>query len=162
MSEGMTQGMGMRPAALALAARGWRVFPVHVTVDGACSCRKAECRDTGKHPRISAWQKQATSDSNQIERWWQRWPDANIGVATGGGLTVVDLDNAEQLASFLVVAKTLPATLVARTGRGLHLYFSGDIGSSRKVDDILLRGAEGYVIAPPSLHASGNRYACLV
>jgi hypothetical protein len=26
------------------------------------------------------------------EDWWRRWPNANIGVATGAGLFVIDVD----------------------------------------------------------------------
>lgn len=147
--------------ALQYAGRGWRVFPCHTTVLGSCSCGKTCGKDAGKHPRIKAWQKHATTDSKQITAWWTRWPDANIGIATGGGLVVVDLDGAAEAATLKGVVERygpLPAAATVRTGRGAHLYFLGDIGGSRKAGGILIRGDGGYVIAPPSLHASGQCY----
>lgn len=160
----------MLDAALQLAGRGWRVFPCHSprfdeTV--TCSCARPDCEQIGKHPRIKAWQKHATTDRAQIEQWWRRWPDANVGVATGGGIVVVDLDGATEARAFREMAEQhggLPATLTARTGRGAHLYLGGDWPTTRKLDTgrgakVLVRGSGGYVLAPPSRHASGATYA---
>lgn len=152
-------------AALSYAARGWRVFPVHTPcmADGAsvCSCGRPNCTDTGKHPRIRAWQKTATLDRGQVEAWWEKWPDANIGIACGSGLIVLDLDGPDEIKKFAGIAapyRGLPETLTCLTGRGVHLYLTGHLPNSRKVDGLLVRGDGGYVIAPPSLHASGRRY----
>ena len=42
----------MGHAALGLASRGFRVFPVWELVDGVCACyRGAKCDRPGKHPR---------------------------------------------------------------------------------------------------------------
>ena len=48
----------------------------------------------GKHPRIGDYREKATTDIGQIEKWWNDWPDANIGIATGGDsrLFVIDED----------------------------------------------------------------------
>ncbi len=148
--------------ALQLASRGWRVFPCHTTVSGSCSCGRDCGKDAGKHPRIKAWQTHATADPAQIERWWKKWPQANIGLATGSGLIVLDLDGAAEAGRFASIAKPhggLPPTLVAQTGRGFHIYLAGNYPTTRKVDGLLVRGTGGYVIAPNSLHASGKRYA---
>lgn len=148
-------------AALQLAGRGWRVFPCHTPVAGGCSCGKTTCTDTGKHPRIKAWQVNAATDPDKIIAWWNKWPNANIGLATGGGLVVLDIDGREQyeiLQGVIARYGPLPPCPVVKTGRGLHLYMSGTIGSSRKVDGLLIRGDGGYVIAPPSLHANGQHY----
>lgn len=147
--------------ALQYAGRSWRVFPVHAPAADGCSCGRSSCKDRGKHPRIKAWQNNATTDAEQITRWWTRWPDANIGIATGGGLVVLDIDGPQEMALLrAAVARygPLPPAPAVRTGRGLHLYFRGDIGGSRKIGGLLFRGAGGFVIAPPSLHANGNRY----
>lgn len=152
-------------AALQYAARGWRVFPLHTTVTGACSCGRDCGRDAGKHPRTPNGVKDATIDRATIERWWQRWPDANIGLATGSGLVVLDLDLAEEIGKFQAIAAQhggLPPTLTGKTGRGLHIYLAGDLPGSRKVDGLLVRGEGGYVVAPPSLHASGQYYQWVV
>ncbi len=147
--------------ALQYAGRGWRVFPVHTATGGACSCSKPCGIQAGKHPRIKAWQNAATVEPAQIIKWWRRWPDANIGIATGGRLVVVDLDGAaeiEQLRSIAEPHGGLPETLVAATARGFHIYLAGDWNTTKKVDGLLVRGTGGYVIAPPSLHASGKQY----
>lgn len=146
--------------ALQYAGRGWRIFPVHTTVSGSCSCGRDCGKDAGKHPRIKSWQKTATTDPAQIERWWAKWPDANIGVATGSGLIVLDLDGPDEITRFTAIAERhggLPPTLVCQTGRGLHLYLSGQLSGSHKVSGLLVRGEGGYVIAPPSWHASTSK-----
>lgn len=151
--------------ALQYAARGWRVFPVHTTVSGVCSCGRACGKDASKHPRIKAWQVNATTDRAQIEKWWSRWPQSNIGIATGGGLVVTDLDGPAEIETFRRLAEPqggLPETLVAQTARGFHVYLAGDWNTTRKVPDskgLLVRGTGGFVIAPPSWHASGIRYS---
>lgn len=156
--------------ALQYAGRGWRIFPCHTTISGVCSCGEPCSKNAGKHPRIKAWQKAATTDQEQILAWWTKWPDANIGVATGSGLVVTDLDGLIEIAKMTALAEPhggLPETLVAATARGFHIYLKGDWPTTKKVptapgektaDGLLVRGTGGYVIAPPSFHASGTRY----
>jgi hypothetical protein len=55
-------------AALGYAARGVPVFP---------------CRADTKRPHTAHDFKDASTDTRQIEVWWQRWPDAMIGCPTG-------------------------------------------------------------------------------
>ncbi len=151
----------MLDEALQLAGRGWRIFPVHTTVSGACSCGRACGKDAGKHPRIKAWQKEASTDAGKIHRWWKRWPQANIGLATGQGLVVVDIDGPDELATLQAAVTRygpLPAASTVRTGRGMHLYFKGAIGGSRKIGGLLFRGDGGFGSAPPSLQGPGRRY----
>src|SRR5215203_548078 len=57
----------------------WLVFPLHTPGDGGCSCGNGECRNFGKHPRTPNGFKDATTDPDQIRRWWEQWPSANIG-----------------------------------------------------------------------------------
>jgi hypothetical protein len=83
-------------AALDYAGRGWRVLPLHTPTTGGCSCQKSDCYSIGKHPRIHNGQIGASLDSSTINNWWARWPNANIGVATGpdSGVVVLDVDGA--------------------------------------------------------------------
>lgn len=151
----------MLETALAYAGRGWRILPLHTAVIGACSCGRDCGKDSSKHPRVKAWQKSATTDSGQITRWFHKWPDANIGVATGSGLVAIDVDSPEAFAQLEALARVhgpLPATLVAQTANGVHVYFAGDLAGSKWVGKLLFRGAGGYVVAPNSFHASGKRY----
>ena len=80
--------------AIAYARHGFRVFPCHeIESDGECSCGKLGCSSAGKHPRIAAWQDEATTDDNRIIRtWWGKWPNANIGVACGAASNLLALD----------------------------------------------------------------------
>lgn len=48
-----------------------------------------------KTPYTAHGLKDATTDEATISLWWQKWPKANIGIATGqvsGGVCVIDQD----------------------------------------------------------------------
>lgn len=77
--------------ALKYAALGAAVFPVHSVANGKCTCGK-DCEQPGKHPRIKGWQHDATTDSEQIEKWWTSWPNSNIAWALPENIVVVDVD----------------------------------------------------------------------
>jgi len=70
-------------AAMAYAKRGWPVLPLHGICDGNCTCSKAKCASPGKHPRTPKGFKDATTDAEQVRKWWRQSPDANVGIATG-------------------------------------------------------------------------------
>src|SRR5947209_2626755 len=69
--------------ALAYAARGWYVLPVHTPGAQGCSCGQDCGGSAGKHPRTLHGHKDASRQPDQIWQWWHRWPDANIGIRTG-------------------------------------------------------------------------------
>jgi Bifunctional DNA primase/polymerase, N-terminal len=104
--------------------------------------------------------------TDQIDEWWTRWPDANVGVVTGkvSDLVVLDADGPEGLES-LKALDTPATTWLSETGRGRHQWFKHPgvtIGNRASVRPHLdVRGDGGYVVAPPSLHASGRRYEWL-
>src|SRR5262245_27773043 len=90
--------------ALDHAGRGWKVLPLHSPAppfpSARCGCKKGEeCSSVGKHPRyhpadLPRGVHSATDDLDLIRRWWERWLEANIGIATGSasGFWVVDVD----------------------------------------------------------------------
>jgi putative DNA primase/helicase len=153
--------------ALQFAERKWCVFPLHSLRDGQCTCKRDCGKNAGKHPRVTGGFKVATTDARQIQAWWRKWPDANIGIATGAvsGLIVIDIDGADGLAtlqSLVAQHGALPRTAIVKTARGWHLYFAMpatctpipcSIGNGLDV-----RGDGGYVVSPPSRHASGHVY----
>jgi hypothetical protein len=164
-------------SALFYAARGWRVFPVNTWLGVKCSCnRGAACTSPAKHPRISAWQHEATTDPAQITRWWRAWPDANIGIATGPapGLVVIDIDpnrGGEDSLKALVAAyrgneKPFETVMCLTGGGGQHYYFrhpgryvkSDSDRFGAEFPGLDVKGDGGYVLAPPSNHQSGGTY----
>jgi hypothetical protein len=147
-------------AALGYAARGWRVLPLHSPTGAACSCGRPDCSSIGKHPRIRDGLRGASCDADVIATWWRCWPGANVGVATGDGLVVVDVDG--EAGRHSLRGRELPLTPTVETGSGWHYYYRADsplpcrIGLFPSVD---VRAVGGYVVAPPSLHVTGRQYA---
>ncbi len=150
------KGSRLAATALSYAAKGWRVFPV---------------KTGGKTPQIRGWREKATTDQLQIARWWKTWPQANIGIATGStsGVWVLDVDihkqpGDESLATLEAEHGELPPGVVALTGSGgAHHYFVMPDGVDvRNAQDIRpgldVRGTGGFIVAPPSVHASGRCY----
>ena len=83
-------------AALHYARQGWPVLPLHSVREGRCSCGRDCDRAAGKHPRSAHGVRDASVDEAVVRAWWARWPDANLGLATGhaSGLVVLDIDPA--------------------------------------------------------------------
>ena len=95
-------------AALGYAAHGWSVFPI---------------KARGKTPLTRHGFHDATTDPLAIEKWWRRWPDANVGIATGAvsGLVLIDVDagdGPEVLAALEREFGKLPPTVESLTGGG--------------------------------------------
>jgi putative DNA primase/helicase len=157
-------------AAAAYAAQGWPVFPLHGFAAGLCTCTRPACSSPGKHPRTRQGLKDASTNEPIVAGWWERWPDANVGVRTGSasGLLVLDVDadsNGEQsLAGLEQIHGSLPDTVTALTGGGgKHLFFrhpGGEVrNSAGKLGEGLdIRADGGYIVAPPSIHVSGRAY----
>ncbi len=153
----------MLSAALAYADRGIPVLPLH-TPDpvGACSCGRRRCDRPGKHPRLPHGLTEASTDPRRLEMWWSRWPDANIGLRTGVVMDVADVDTDDGgHALRLLVGGAMPVGPLVRTGGGgwhLWLHPIGYGNRVRLLPGVDWRGAGGYVVAPPSLHARGTAY----
>lgn len=152
---GAASGSGCAAAALGYLALGWSVAPVQAR---------------GKRPlvRWTALQS-ARATPAEIARWFERWPDANVGVVTGAvsGLVVLDVDaghgGEESLAELERMHGPLEPTPESLTGGGgRHLYFrhpGQEIGNRAGFREGLdLRGDGGMVVAPPSIHPSGRPY----
>jgi hypothetical protein len=154
-------------AALRYADAGIPVLPLHTTTGGLCSCRRASCDRQGKHPRwhpvlIPNGLQDASTDPEHIREWWTLWPAANIGLRTGTMVDVCDVDTGDGLAAVRDLAgDAADAGPAVRTGSGgWHLYVAATGAGNRVglLPGVDWRGTGGYVVAPPSLHASGPRY----
>jgi hypothetical protein len=156
MNGSQTESGEMAQAAAKYLARGWSVLPL---------------RPRDKRPLID-WEslQQARASAADVAHWFQRWPSANVGIVTGeiSNLIVLDVDpkhggDASQ-ARLEQRFEPLPATIESVTGGGgRHFYFAHPGGFVRNraglAQGIDLRGDGGYIVAPPSVHPSGNPYA---
>jgi Bifunctional DNA primase/polymerase, N-terminal/Primase C terminal 1 (PriCT-1) len=142
-------------AACQYAERGWSVIPVQAR---------------GERPLVPWLEfQQRVASAAEIDRWFQQWPDANIGIVTGGlsGLIVIDVDPGHRGNDSLEAIERkhgpFPPGIEATTGlSGRHLYFEHP---GRSVPNraglfpgIDVRCDGGYVVAPPSMHPSSARY----
>lgn len=166
-----------QPADVALeyARRGWAVFPLHHPDErGVCSCSKGvscDPQNIGKHPRTKNGLSDATTDECQVRAWWRKWPRANVGLAMGkiSGLVAIDVDpragGDASLAELFDEHGAFPETLEAVTGGGgFHFLFSHPgvkfkNSTSKIAEGLDVKTDGGYIVAAPSLHASGKRYA---
>src|ERR1700756_4322967 len=105
----------MLTEALELAAHGFRVHPLYPFADGVCAC--GHCNSAGKHPRLPHWPSMATDQRSLVELWWGRYPEDGIGIATGRGTVVVDLDGAAGIEAW-ERDYNYTTGLVAETGGG--------------------------------------------
>lgn len=155
---------------------GFFVFPIYeIMPDGNCACGKQKCKSPGKHPRVSGGCKVATNNSDQIRRWWSRWPNANIGAATGEeyDVVVIDVDDKNNgLENFQKLKNKYPQEFSPNHtrshvtgGGGIHLIYSYPYqikvkNSQGKIcKGVDVRGDGGYVLLPSSNHYSGGKYA---
>jgi hypothetical protein len=124
--------------------------------------------DSAKRPLIkwTPYQHRRPTEK-EVRYWWSRLPQAGVGIVTGkvSGIVVVDFDSEEAIR--FANEKGLLDTVVVKTGRGLHAYYrypeNQQVGNSvnimgMKID---IRGDNGYVIAPPTVHPNGQRYQFL-
>lgn len=159
------------------ALLGLRVFPIHSVIDGRCTCGQSDCTKPGKHPRSQGWQESSTADPKVASRLAGEVGPSNLAIHTGkeSGIIVLDLDakhgGMANLTRLEATHGTLPKTPMALSGGGgVHYYFAhpgtrvacrANIGRSLLEEDhtgIDVRGDGGYIIAPPSRHASGRAY----
>lgn len=121
-----------------------------------------------KRPSVASWIAYQARMSTDAERalWWPgNSLDANgIAIVTGSvswNLAVVDCDD---MATADAVRAELPPTMSVRTGKGVHLYYFLDRPTRTVAFEMNglrhhVKAEGGYVVAPPSIHPSGNAYA---
>lgn len=135
-------------AAAAYASAGVAVFP---------------CVPGGKRPFTEHGFHDATTDLDQIGVWWRQHPEANIGIPTGHGIEVIDIDVHATGTGFPVLRTLHQENVIAGWDAvvrsppgGLHLYYPSSSEReasswSRGLAHVDFRGTGGYIIAPPSM-----------
>jgi len=165
----------MFDSAIAYADMSWPVLPLwSVDEDGRCLCGHKNCTSPGKHPHgkfAPTGYKSATRDGSIIAGWFNGSNgDINIGICTGGesGLIVLDVDPGhggdKALADLELKHGKIDTLGVITGGGGDHLYLGCPVGKqiknsvSKLGPGLDIRSDGGYVVAPPSLHISGQEY----
>lgn len=172
------QAASLADAAVAYAALGWRIFPVQ-PLGKLPRFRRAHADDEQQRAcpggqvcgSLGHGFKDASADPDRIARWWARWPDSNIGVATGDPRAVgvgapghspdvLDVDvkggapGRASLDRLLAVGMVRGAwaTSVTPSG-GWHYWYGGTVQPSAvlKQAGIDFRSCGGYVLAPRSV-----------
>lgn len=142
-------GVSTGEAAVGLATAGVPVFPVAVG---------------GKQPLTGHGFHDASTDLDQIRRWWSVTPAANIGMPTGvaSGFVVVDVDVHGPTNGYVALDRADRAgllegweALVQTPTDGLHAYYPATPGAEQRSwqaarAGIDFRGDGGYIIVPPS------------
>lgn len=159
------------PAAAEHYARlGLSIVPLHSAENGICTCRLGRgCLSPAKHPRTRNGLADATCDAARVQDWWRKWPEAGIGMVIPAYLAVVDVDarNGGYESQRELEAKhgPWPPTLRAVTGGGgQHWFYRVPAGTVVRQRSGVLPGIDtraagrGYVVLPPSRHASGKQY----
>ncbi len=140
----------LRDSAWRYAEFGYPVFP---------------CAPGTKRPLTEHGHLDATTDPEQIERWWRRQPNANVAIATGR-LVVIDVDaestwltDNPDRALELAIA---PLSLTANDGRQYVFRQPPDKAwrntTGRIAPHVDTRADGGYIVVPPSVLAGGKAY----
>lgn len=132
---------------------GWSILPV---------------KPDEKRPYMTNWlQYTRTRPGKQlVSNWFNNLSGAGVGLVTGkiSGVVVLDVENwcptpVDEL------LKKYPTNMVARSGGGgVHLFYSYPQNVGRITNRVgIFEGADlradgGFLVLPPTLHPSGNRY----
>src|SRR6266536_6124851 len=161
---------GLRDAALAYAERSIPVLPLHGKLPRIPAAHSPgdrlyqQCH--GACGQLGHGVHDATTDPDQVRELWRRWPHANIGLRTGVGFDVIDVDGERgrhSLGRFLADrAGGVPIggpRVRTGSGAGWHLYVAptGLPDTIGVLDSVDYRAAGRYVVAPPSRHSHTGR-----
>src|SRR5258707_4320415 len=141
------QGRGARTvirSALAYASGGFAVLPLE---------------PRGKRPLTRRGVYDATTEPWYLHHWWDRWPDANVGLAIRPDWLVIDVDVRSGGNDTIALWPSMPITptQITSTG-GLHFILKrppGELkGKAAKGIDVLARGR--FIVTAPSVRELGR------
>ncbi|MBS9532381.1 bifunctional DNA primase/polymerase [Mycobacterium sp. M1] len=140
-------------AAVRYAAIGWPVFPL---MSQSKALAMPEPYAAVKRPATAHGFKDATTNVDQIRRWWTRNPDCGIGIATGEFFDVIDIDDVHGgRESWNELEPSMPVeiygeVLTARGGSHLYIKPTGMASKAGLRQGIDYRGTGGYVVGAPT------------
>lgn len=139
-----------REAAASYLARGWQAIPV---------------KQGTKEPAVK-FKQLATADypSHNFDWFWQHQTQAGVAILMRpSGLLVVDCDSRGAVLEAIRNTPE-PCNNIVLSTKGAHFYYRRPAdtpplrtvkrGASQAIDIL----ADGYMVAPPSVHPSGHRY----
>jgi len=90
-----------------------------------------------------------------VREWWTKWPDADLGLVCGNGLTVLDVDSGRATTALLSKFPELYDAVKVKTTRGYHFYHRSEKNAGKwnaeiNGQRIEVKGQGSYVLAPPS------------
>jgi len=114
--------------ALRLASFGWAIIPINPANGLPYSNDEVACLQGLPEPERGAGGFHlATRDEKAIQSLWKRWPNAEIGIATGlrSGIYVLDIDrkNGKDGFATLTAMGLVPQTFWTNTRSGGRHYF---------------------------------------
>jgi predicted P-loop ATPase len=117
-----------------------------------------------KKPLLKSWKflQERIPTEEELEEWWTRWPEANVGLITGrvSGITVLDLDVGHETST---PVNTFPETLTQSTPSGgthlIYLYTPGFSVSANQYPQypyLDMRSDGGFIVYAPSVTPRGE------
>ncbi|WP_139247853.1 AAA family ATPase [Hyphomicrobium sp. CS1GBMeth3] len=161
-----------KTAALKMAKRGFRVFPIIPDTkipfvnEKSPDFKKLNDNEKAwsrKHPSLCGGIHLASKEPEVIKRWFAEVPSMNYGVS-GQGLCILDVDTKNNKPGIeeLCELGDIPETFkVATPLGGLHIYFASESVGQRNIrPSIEIRSKGGYVVGPGSVFA-GKKYVVI-
>ena len=134
----------MLNSALTYVKNNFKVFPLKV--------------NSKSGQVLKSWKEEATSDEEKVKQFWKENSNYNIGVKTGNGLVVIDVDvknGKDGRIIFNEYSKSFPETFTVKTPNGgYHYWYLVNREIPCKVnlyEGIDIRGEGGYILSPPSV-----------
>ena len=138
--------VAMKQAALKYLEHGFSIIPI-------ANNQKAPPKGFGWKPYQSR-----LATPSEVDAWFARWPNMNLGLVTGtiSGVVVVDFDHGTTPEGF-------PPTVTARTAHGgWHLFYKQPKYEVKTMagykEHIDIRGEGGMVVVAPSQLSKSERY----
>jgi len=151
----------MLEEALFYARKGWYVFPCREKPGSPYVKNGQTVTPCEKSPYTANGLNDATTDEDQIKKWWGTWSNALIGVNAGrSNLFVIDIDkknvNGFDTYSTWDINDVAGLRTITPSG-GMHIIFTGQgKTNTNATTGIDTRGEGGYFIAPPSKILEGD------